>query len=141
MLPIVKLVDVYTDWRIVAGVVLLMLGAGNWIVGLDKTAEYNQIVQQASRASADETYRGFGELDAGGNRAVLEPLIAEQRRVSYATAHMDFYHATAITGRVFFGIGLGITLLGFISAIRRDAKAALGRSRIVLSDHLPAPPG
>src|SRR5713226_2674416 len=37
----VKLPDIYSDWRIIAGLVLMILGAGNWITGVTKTAQYN----------------------------------------------------------------------------------------------------
>ena len=33
---IVKLPDVYKDWRIMAGLMLVFLGAGNWMIGLNK---------------------------------------------------------------------------------------------------------
>jgi len=39
-----KLHDLYTDWRIVTGLALAVLGAGNWIIGLERTQQYSQII-------------------------------------------------------------------------------------------------
>ena len=32
-----KLPDIYTDWKIVVGLALVVLGAGNWVLGLERT--------------------------------------------------------------------------------------------------------
>ena len=123
-----KLPDVYREWRVVFGVALMLLGAGNWIVGRLRTEEYSQIIASAHPASPDQAYRSFDELDSSAD-AVLEPFTQEQRRVSYATARMDFYHATFLTGYVLVMTGLVITFFGFLGLIRRDARRALGRVR------------
>jgi hypothetical protein len=121
-----KLPDVYRDWRVVLGIAVMLLGAGNWIVGRVKAGEYMQIIASQPDTSTDQAYRSFDELDAGAN-AVLEPFTAEQRRLSYATARMDFYHATFLTGYALVMGGLVITCMGFLGVIRRDARRAVGR--------------
>lgn len=130
MLSGVKLPDLYKDWRIMAGLVLMLMGAGNWIVGLGKTQQYGAIIARASDTGVDEAYRSFDELDAGADRGVLEPFTGEERRVSYATVHMDFYHATFIIGQILFALGLVVTLVAFLGAIRRDARSAASRSHL-----------
>jgi hypothetical protein len=131
-----KLPDVYRDWRVVFGVALMLLGAGNWIVGRLRTEEYSQIIASAHPASPDEAYRSFDELDSSAD-AVLEPFTQEQRRVSYATARMDFYHATFLTGYVLVMTGLVITFFGFLGLIRHDARRALGRVQHHLAGESP----
>jgi uncharacterized membrane protein len=123
-----KLPDVYGDWRIVVGFALLLLGAANWIIGLQRTTEYSRIIAQAATPPPDDAYRSFDELDAD-SAAVLEPFTAEQRRVSYATARMDFYHATFLTGQGLVVAGLALMLVGFIVVIQRDTRRALRRIR------------
>ncbi len=123
-----KLPDVYGDWRIIVGLALLLLGTANWIIGLERTTEYSRIIAQASTPPPDEAYRSFDELDADSS-AVLEPFTAEQRRVSYATARMDFYHATFLTGQALVVAGLALMLIGFIVVIQRDTRRALRRLR------------
>lgn len=119
-----KLVEVYRDWRIMAGLSLMILGGANWIIGLDRTEEFSQIIAQAPDISADEAYRRFDELDAKSGPEVLAPLSSQQRNVSYATARMDFYHATFITGQCLVLAGVVLTLLGFIGLIKNDARRA-----------------
>ena len=59
-----KLPDVYRDWRIVFGLALVLLGAGNWIVGRARTEQYSKIIAAQSDPSADQAYRSFDELDS-----------------------------------------------------------------------------
>jgi hypothetical protein len=124
-----KLPDIYTDWKIVIGLGLAVLGAGNWVIGLQRTQIYSRMIvahQQPSAATTD--YRSFDELDADvGGAAVLEPLTAEQRQASYATARMDFYHAAFLAGRAMVLLGVLLTLLGFISVIQQDSRRAFRR--------------
>jgi hypothetical protein len=121
-----KLPDAYRDWRVVLGVALILLGAGNWAVGRLRTGEYSEIIRSAHPAGADEAYRSFDELDSS-SKAVLEPFSQDQRRFSYATARMDFYHATFLTGYALVMIGLIVTFFGFLGLIRRDARRDFGR--------------
>lgn len=121
-----KLPDIYTDWRIIAGLALILLGAGNWVVGLRKTQESSQMIAQAAHVSPSSDYRSFDELEAGAG-AVLKPFTQEEERVSYATARMDFYHVTFLTGQAMMIAGLIVALLGFINVIQRDTRRTLRR--------------
>ena len=120
-----KVRDLYTDWRVVAGVALACLGAANWIIGLNRTQQYSQIIASAPNAAAGSDYRSFDELDASAGGAVLEPLTARERAVSYATARMDFYHATFLTGQVLVLVGLVVTFWGVIVVIQTDTRRAM----------------
>jgi uncharacterized membrane protein len=120
-----KVPDIYHNWRVVLGIALIVLGSGNWLVGRLNAERYELITSPRS-AAPDQAYRSFDELDAGA-AAVLAPLTAEQRRVSYATARMDFYHATFLTGYVLVLAGFLLTFLGFLSLIRNDARRATAR--------------
>ena len=125
--------DVYRDWRVVVGFALLVLGAGNWFVGWQRTQDYHAIIaSEADRqpAHADAMSGAFDELNAAdADGAVLEPFNREQSRVSYASARMDFYHATFLTGQVLVVLGLILTFVGFIGLIRDDARRAHGHVR------------
>jgi hypothetical protein len=132
-----KLPDIYRDWRVVGGIALVLLGAGNWVIGQVRTQEYSSIIARDDISGADQAYRSFDELDAGAD-AVLQPFTNEQRRVSYATARMDFYHATYLTGRVLVIIGVLLTMAGFIAIIQADARRA--RARITSGPGIHSPP-
>ena len=130
-----KLPDIYTDWKIVVGLGLIVLGAGNWVIGLQRTQLYSRMIVAHQQPSTATDYRSFDELDEGA--AVLEPLTAQQRQASYATARMDFYHAAFLTGRVMVLLGVLLTLLGFISVIQQDSRRAFRRP----DDDAPIPRG
>jgi hypothetical protein len=128
-----KLPDLYTDWKAVAGLALVILGAGNWFIGLNRTRQYSQMTAAAAHAAAATDYRSFDELDAGTGPAVIEPLTPRERQLSYTTARMDFYHATFLTGQVLVLVGVLLTLIGFISVIQRDARTGLRRQNAASS--------
>jgi hypothetical protein len=121
-----KMPDIYHNWSAMLGIALILLGSGNWLVGRFNTERYSELIRSAGRTVPDQAYRSFDELDADA-KAVLAPLTAEQRRVSYATARMDFYHATFLTGYVLVLAGLLLTFLGFLDVIRNDARRATAR--------------
>lgn len=131
-----KLPDIYRDWRVVTGVALLFLGAGNWWVGFTRAQLSSQIIAQA--ANAIPSSGGLDEIGSGGNGAVLKPLNPQVERLSYARARMDFYHATYMSGQVIVILGLLVTLWGVIGVIRQDTGRALRRLSAI-SDHPPRP--
>src|SRR5579859_3525380 len=121
-----KIPDVYRDWRIMFGLALMLLGAGNWIVGWQKTQLYGQLIASEFRAHPDSSAHGFDELEADSGD-VLRPFTSPAREISYTRARMDFYHATFLTGQVLAVTGLIVMLFGFLSVIRRDARRTLRR--------------
>ena len=120
--------DLYSDWKVVAGIALVILGASNWFIGLSRTRQYGQMMAAAEDAAAATDYRSFDELDAGTGPAVIEPLTPRERQLSYATARVGFYHATFLTGQVLVLAGVLLALIGFISVIQRDARSSLRRA-------------
>ncbi|HEV3114991.1 MAG TPA: hypothetical protein VGY99_31280 [Candidatus Binataceae bacterium] len=117
--------ELYSDWRVIAGVVLILLGTGNWLVGLNGIVQYRRLVVETSPSA--ELYRNLDELDARTDGAVLAPLTQDEKTVSYAAAQMDFYHAVYLIGCILFALGLMVSLMAFIGAIRRDAREAVNR--------------
>ncbi len=135
-----KLPDLYRDWRIVLGVALTALGAGNWFIGFERTHQYSQMIAALPHGSSGVDFRSFDELDPlSGGAAVLDPLTSEERQVSYATARMDFYHATFLTGQVLVLAGVLLTFIGFIGIIQGDARKAL--RGVIAQPNAPPPDG
>ncbi|HTT74788.1 MAG TPA: hypothetical protein VMF50_02280 [Candidatus Binataceae bacterium] len=135
-----KLPDVYTDWRVVFGLALLILGIGNWVVGWERTQFYAQAVSTAAETNGygEESYRRFDELGSDPSDA-LAPLTAEERKVSYARARMDFYHATFLTGRILVAFGLLFSFIGFLSLIRNDSRRAVRQLNLRVKAEEPFP--
>lgn len=130
-----KLPDIYRDWRVVTGIALLFLGAGNWWVGLTRAQQASQIIAQAANVIPSTDYRSFDEIESGDNGAVLKPLNPQGERLSYARARMDFYHAAFMAGQVILVVGVFITLWGFIGIIRRDTGRTLKNLSPTLNGH------
>ena len=124
-----KIRDLYGDWRIVGGFALMALGVANLSIGASRTSEWGQMIATENRRGAVADDRKFDDLEAGAGTAVLQPLTAEQRQVSLATARMDFYHATYLAGRVMIITALFLTLWGMIAQIQRDTRRALREAR------------
>jgi len=125
----VKPPDLYSDGWLIAGLILMLLGAGNWLVGLTKTEQYSRTLARASQSGFDQSYLSFDELDDRSDSAVLAPLTQQERNVSYANARMDFYHATFLTGQILFALGLLVAVIAFLGAIRRDARRSMRPAR------------
>ncbi len=124
-----KIPDLYHDWRIMLGVALTALGAANWFIGFERTQQYSQMIAALPHDTSGIDFRSFDELDpASGGAAVLDPLTAEDRQVSYATARMDFYHATFLTGQLLVLAGGLLALVGFLGVIQSDTRKALRRT-------------
>lgn len=121
--------DLYSDGWLIGGLVLMLLGAGNWLVGLTKTEQYSRTMARASEGRFDQSYLSFNELDDRQDSAVLAPLTRQERDVSYANARMDFYHATFLTGQFLFALGLLVAMIALIRAIRRDAMRPMRSAR------------
>jgi len=135
-----KVPDIYHSWRTMLGIALILLGSGNWVVGRFNTERYGQLLASERTAAPDQAYRGFDDLDSGAV-AVLALLTAEQRRASYETARMDFYHATFLTGYVLVLAGLLITCFGFLGLLRSDARRATTRATpAAVTSRLPPTP-
>src|SRR5467141_1454021 len=64
-----KLPDVYTDWKIVIGVALILLGTANWVIGIARTQTYSRMVAARAHPAAATDYYSFDELDAGAGGA------------------------------------------------------------------------
>ena len=109
------------------GLALLILGVCNWSIGLRRTQLYSQMITAASHATAATDYRSFDELEPNAPLAVIGPLTAQERQLSYATARTDYYHATYLAGQALVTIGLLLTLWGFIAVIRRDSRRMMWR--------------
>jgi hypothetical protein len=135
-----KIPDVYSDWRVVFGLALLMLGIGNWVIGWEKAQLYGQIAATEWKTAhgGAQAFRSYDELGSDPDGA-LAPLTAEEREVSYARARMDFYHATFLTGRVLVFFGLLFTCLGFLGLIRNDGRRVVNRLNLRAKAEEPSP--
>jgi len=99
-----------TDALIPIGLVLLLLGAGNWYTGISKITEYERVVAAATMPAAGGTADDFPELTARTRTTLLRALGPDGDENTAVRAKLDFYRVVHSGGRI-------VTLLGlFCSA-------------------------
>lgn len=106
------------DRLFVAGCILIVLGAGNYIAGDLKVAHYQAVIA----ASAPQTLT----TPPFFSRGKQETFPSEDReRLEITRAKLDFYQVVLSSGRLMTSIGIGCVLIACI----RLRRQSLGESR------------
>ncbi|MDE0355126.1 MAG: hypothetical protein OXK20_05630 [Deltaproteobacteria bacterium] len=122
-----KLRSLYLNLYFVVGLVLVLLGAGNWIVGAVQVARYRALVEAGSKTGLEESYRSFRELTSRKNRAILSGIHEERERYDAARVKLDFFHVVLRGGLLLILIGLGLAFSALFRIIRQDAPTRIGK--------------
>jgi len=123
----VKPKDIYSSFLLVAGLMLLLLGIGNWVVGAVQITKYQGLLRNTAKTGLEESYRNFQELDLRKNEEVLQRINKDKEKYNTARVKVDFYYVVLGGGRLLFFIGLFLTFFGLIRLIRHDASIKIGR--------------
>jgi hypothetical protein len=123
----VKVREVYTSYLLVVGVVCLIMGIGNWTVGVVESSKYQALLYKTARTGLEENYRNFQQLDHQKNEEVLRRINEDLDRYNGARVKLNFFYIVLIGGRVLFIIGTGLILAGMVYLIRRDSRAKVKR--------------
>jgi len=75
---IVKPKDIYSNYLLVATMILLILGIGNWIVGAVQVTKYQKMLRNTAKTGLENSYRSFQELDHRKNKEVEESMRGEK---------------------------------------------------------------
>ena len=119
--------DIYSSYLLVAGLMLLLLGIGNWIVGAVQITKHQRLLRNTAKTGLEESYRNFQELDLRKNEEVLRRINKDREKYNTARVNVDFYYVVLGGGRLLFFIGLFLTFFGLIRLIRKDASIKIGR--------------
>lgn len=119
--------DIYSSYLLVAGLMLLLLGIGNWIVGAVQITKYQRLLRNTAKTGLEESYRNFQELDLRKNEEVLRRINKDREKYNTARVNVDFYYVVLGGGRLLFFIGLFLAFFGLIRLIRKDASIKIGR--------------
>ncbi len=119
--------DIYSSYLLVAGLMLLLLGIGNWVVGAVQITKYQGLLRNTAKTGLEESYRNFQELDLRKNEEVLQRINKDREKHNTARVKVDFYYVVLGGGRLLFFIGLFLTFFGLIRLIRHDASIKIGR--------------
>ncbi len=122
-----KIKDIYSSYLLVAALILLILGLGNWIVGAVQVTKFQRLLRNTAKTGLEDSYRSFQELDLRKNEEVLRRINRDREKYNTARVKVDFYYVVLGGGRVLFFLGLFLTCFGLIRLIRRDTLIKIGR--------------
>ncbi|MBI1815692.1 MAG: hypothetical protein HYR72_11980 [Deltaproteobacteria bacterium] len=106
------------------GLVVLVLGIGNWIAARNRLAEYDDAVPAATTGTLGN-FEEFTELDARTNAELLRPLMRGVDPQAAADVKVDFYKVVQIGGKLFAFVGAGLVLFACAVVWRRPRDGVL----------------
>src|SRR5271169_6223156 len=118
-------------WRhpaLPVGVVLLVLGLGNWVASLDKISEYERGVREPGPIEGTSSLDGLSHLTPRTNATLLDRLHPHFGVYGVAEARRDFYTVVQSGGRLIAVAGLLLIGVGLLQRWRqrRLQRAATG---------------
>ena len=128
--------ELYSSHLMVAGLVCLALGIGNWTVGAIETSKYQALLYKTARTGLEETYRSFQELDHQKNEEVLRRINDDREKFNAARVKLNFFYIVLVGGRLLFLGGTLFMLAGFVRLIRRDSRMKLKRLSMLPDKHV-----
>jgi hypothetical protein len=123
----VKVREIYSSYLVIAGVVCLLLGIGNWTVGAIESTKYQSLLHKTARTGLEDSYRSFQELDHQKNEEVLRRINEDREKYNAARVKLNFFYVVLTGGRVLFLLGATLTFWSMIRLIRHDAQMKLRR--------------
>lgn len=118
--------DLYLKPGFVTGLVLMLLGAGNWIVGSVQVNHYRAVVAAGPDSGTDGAYGGVGKRTPQGNREILGRIHEEREQYDAAKVKMDFFYVVLTGGLILFLAGLalaGFALFRSSAVAQRSAES------------------
>ncbi len=103
------------------GMVLVLLGAGNWIVGAVQVAHYRALVDAGSKARAEDRPGGSRELSTTKSTEILGRIHEEREKYNAARIKVDFFYVVLRGGLLLFFAGLGFSIFALVKTVRRHA--------------------
>jgi hypothetical protein len=125
--PPMKLRDAYSNYVLVIGMVCLIMGIGNWVVGAVETSKYQSLLYKTARTGLEESYRNFQELDHQKNEEVLRRITEDREKYNGARVKLNFFYVVLTGGRMLFFAGAILTLTALVRLIRRDTNLKIKR--------------
>jgi len=123
-----KFREIYTSHFMIVGVVCVVLGIGNWMVGTIESGKYQALLRKTTQTGLEETYRSFRELDQQKNEEVLRPINEDREKYNAARVKLNFFFIVLTGGRLLFAIGTLLSLSTAIRLIRRDAQLKIKKA-------------
>lgn len=122
-----KLRELFSSYLLGAGLLFLFLGIGNWIVGATQITRYEGMMRSAAPTGLEDSYRNFQELDSQKNEGVLRRINKDREKYNAVRLKLDFYYVVLSGGRLLFVVGLLLSFISAIRAIRQDTFTKVQR--------------
>src|SRR5207253_8284787 len=114
--------DMYSSYLLIAGIISLLLGIGNWSVGAVESTKYQSLLYKTAQTGLEESYRNFQELDHQKNEEVLRRINEDREKYNAARVKLNFFYVVLMGGRTLFLCGTLLILWSVIRLIRRDTQ-------------------
>ena len=108
------------------GLLLVIIGFGNWYTGQDKGAEYERLLATGNLPAPVEQFADFHELNAHTTATLLSALQRGTDEYTIVNAKLDFYKVVQSGGRLFILFGLFCAAAGMIRSWYRQRQAERG---------------
>lgn len=119
--------DIYSSYLMVAGLMCIVLGIGNWAFGAVQITKYQGLLHRTTQTGLEDSYRSFQELDHQKNEEVLRRMNEDREKYNAARVKLDFYYIVLSGGRLIFLLGALLTFLALIRLIRQDSSMKIRR--------------
>jgi hypothetical protein len=119
--------DIYSSYLLVAGLMCIVLGIGNWAYGAVQITKYQGLLHRTTQTGLEDSYRSFQELDHQKNEEVLRRINEDRERYNAARVKLDFYYVVLSGGRLIFLLGALLTFFSLIRLIRQDSSMKIRR--------------
>jgi hypothetical protein len=124
---VMKVREIYSSHIMVSGVICLILGIGNWTVGVIESSKYQALLYKTARTGLEEGYRNFQQLDHQKNEEVLRRINEDREKYNGARVKLNFFYIVLMGGRLLLLIGAVLTLGAMVYLIRQDAQTKIKR--------------
>ena len=102
------------------GLMLVVLGFGNWYTGADKGHEYEVLLAAGHLPANLADFDEFHELTARTNATLLNPIQRGNDESTFLNAKLDFYKVVQSGGRILILVGLFCAAAGLIHSWYRQ---------------------
>ncbi len=98
------------------GLLLAILGFGNWYTGRSKGAEYEDLLATGNIPASTAPFQEFRELNARTTATLLTPLQRGSDQHALLATKLDFYKVVQSGGRILILLGLFCSAAGLTRA-------------------------
>jgi uncharacterized membrane protein YidH (DUF202 family) len=124
VLSVIDAREFSSNYLLLGGLLLLVLGIGNWVAGAMESARYRRLLHRTAQTGLEENYRIFQHLDVQKNEEVLRRITEDRERYNAARVKLEFFNVVLNGGKLFCFIGAILLSLGFLRWMRAQERGS-----------------